>query len=623
MATRDGKPEPTPTEKFWARTIESWKSKSKDLRQRYERAAKTYRSDYWTDNRDPEEADESRTETNYFYAFADTLIAQVVPLNPAVTIEANRQSLKDPAKYRTALVNTIFRKEKMADKLWKAATRASVWPRSWIKVVWSKSRERPTFRVINPHFVWFDTTAEEYEDIRYIIEVTVLSRAEFNRRVKVRGSRTPQFYREDALEDKTIQFGQWPKWLKPDVDNDGDMDSTRPKEMDIVRDEYEWTVVYEVYDFRGKKFYHYAEGCERPLLTADLPYKHVPNPFLCLTFNDNLQDLGGMSDAELISKLVDRKNEMDSLELWHTRTSIPATVFHGGLVDDPDEFMDAVEAIDGPGQVVELNARQGVGVDQVLGQTPVTQLPIEWSRVEERLDKNIQFVLGMPSYARGELGQSDVATELALSDTATRTRNARRQKVIYHALEWAAKSVIGLYQEFMPEDEALPLRVDDDLPAQEVTRELLQFGEENPRDPWAFDYDVHPYSAEEANSVVQLKQLEGFLPVFLQGVAAGVVDPKKLFEKLAELLKMPDLITEAPPPGAAQALAPQPGGMPAPGGAPMPGNMPPEMAAMAGGQVPVGTGDQAIPGGMEGGYQPGAGGPGRPPMAGTPGSGGV
>jgi hypothetical protein len=107
------------------------------------------------------------------------------------------------------------------------------------------------------------------------------------------------------------------------------------------------------------------------------------------------------------------------------------------LVDNIEDFMDAMEMADGPGMVIPLAANPGIGVNEVLGVTPMPTLPAEFGRSRNTIENNIQFTLGLPSYARGEVGQSDVATELALTDTATRTRNARRQKMIYNVIEWS------------------------------------------------------------------------------------------------------------------------------------------------------------------------------------------
>ena len=591
----------TSQEKFWANTIDSWKPKSKNERDRLERHAMSYRSKHWK-TQGPVEDDDTTVETNMFYAFADTMIANIVPLNPAVTVVANRDQNAEAASLREALINTVFDREGLTEKLWKVGTRATVWPRAWMKAVWSEQRKRPILRVINPHYVWYDATAEDYEDCRYIIEVTPLSKAEFEARMRKSGKKGG-WYRPDALDDRSVTFGKWPDWLEP---NEEDRGSDETSASAIVRGEYEWTVVYEVYDFRGRKFYHYADGCDRPLFCGDLPYEFLPNPYLLVTFNDNLQDLGGMSDSDLIYSLVERQNTMDSLEMAHTRTSIPSTVVHGGLLDDPDAFMDAYEEVDGPGQVIIMNAKPGIGIGQVLGQTPSPQLPVEWGRVQSRLEKNIEFTLGLPSYARGELGQSDVATELALSDTATRTRNARRQKVIYRAIAWCSKAIVALYQEYMPEDEEIPLRLTTTEDETTATRELLGFGKKGGDDPWAYDYKVHPFSAEEANSIVQLKQMTTYLPVYMEGMKMGHIDARAFFKKLTDLQGWPQLLTKNPPPQGGV-----PPGMPLQQpGAPKGGlgqGMPPAMMGPAmGGQVEVGTGAQAVPFGLEGGAQPGA-----------------
>lgn len=609
MAIKPSK-EATPTEKFWFKTITSWKNKAKSERQDLEKMSQAYRTMYYPREEGANGAlafdDGLSVESNYYFAFADTLVAQVVPPNPQVTIAASRKALEDPAKYREGLVNKVFNKEKLSAKIWKLCTRATVWPRCFIKAVWSETRKRPIFRVINPHYIFYDMNAEDYEDIRYIIEVTPITKADFNKRLKKQG-KSGGFYRKGAEEE--VEFGKWPDWLEPDNDWADRPRIAEEKEINIVRDEYEWTVIYEIYDLRAKKFYHYAEGVEAPLLTDDLPYQYLANPYFQLSFNDNLKDLGGMSDAELIYPTVERLNEMQSLEIWHCKASIPAAVIHEGLVDDPEAFTDAYEQIDGPGQAISLNAKSRVSINDVLGQTPVPQLPIEWERSQQRLESIIEFVLGLPAYQRGSVGQSDVATELALTDSATKTRNARRQKQVYNVIEWASRAAIGLFHEFMDDELQIPIRIADDLDETMVTREMLNFPENSPDDPWAYDYESHPYNASELNDVVRLKQFEAFMPILLQAAEAGIIDMRELMKKLLELLHLPDLLAPPQPEGAAM------GGMPgmAPGAAGAGAGASPGMPSaaqppMIGGEVMVGSGAQAVPGGLEGGAQPGGGG---------------
>lgn len=607
--------EATGVEKFWSRTIESWKNKNRQFRDELEKQAQSYRTMYYPRDSGTTGAlafdDALTVETNYYFAFADTLVAQVVPPNPQVTIAANRRALEGPAKFREALVNKVFEKERLSEKLWKLVTRGVIWPRCFLKVVWSEERQRPIFRVVNPHYIFFDMNAEDYEDIRYVIEVTPITRADFTKRLKKKGKKGG-FYRTDAVDD--VEFGKWPKWLEPDNDWADNPSVAEERPINVVRDEYEWTVIYEVYDFKAKKFYHFADETERPLMATDLPYEFLTNPYYMLTFNDNLRDLGGMSDAELIFPTVERLNELQSLKMWHAKASIPATVIHEGLVDDPDAFTDAYESIDGPGQAISLSAKPRVSISEVLGHTPVPSLAVEWNSAEDRLESIIEFVLGLPAYARGEVGQSDVATELALTDTATRTRNARRQKAVYNVIAWAARSVVGLFQEFMDEGQHIPARLVDGADEVLINREMMSFPEKAD-DPWTYDYAAHPFNASELNDVVQLKQFEVFLPVLLQAAAEGHLDQRELYKKLLDLLHMPNLLSDKPPEPQGQGMPGMegmppgmpPGGMQAAGGA-SPGMPTAAQAPMIGGEVMSGTGAQSVPGGLEGGAQPGGGG---------------
>jgi len=591
----------TPQDRFRFKVITNHKSRMRILRKRWRRAADMYRTEYYNrshsdgfDDGDYVVEDESVTfENNWLFAFADTMIANIVPPNPECTIKHRREELKESAKFRELLVNDLFYRERAHSKLWKLGTRATVFPRSFIKCVWSEAKGRPILRVINPEFIFFDAMAEDWEDIRYICEVTVLTRGEFEKRIKKRG-RKDGVYRSDALEDAT--FGPYPDWLLDEDTKDND-------DHQIVREGFEWITIYEYYDLVSKEFIHYMEGAQRPLLSAPLPYSLLSNPYNMLSFNDNLKDLGGLSDAELVFPTIERLNEMSSLELWHNKCSIPVTIVHSGLVDDPAEFEDALENVDGPGQVITIAAKPKVSVNDVMGQTPTPTLPLEWQNTKASLREQIEFVLGIASYQRGGLGQSDVATELALADTAIRTRNSRRQKVVYDCIAWMAKAIVALYSEFLPEDSNIPVKLGTDEKVASLDRNSLMFN--RAEDAFDYDYEARPFNAQEGNSVVQLKTLTEFIPVFTQNPAtAANIDQRKLVEKLLDLLQMPGLLTTEPPP----AMPGQPGAMPGmPGGGDMGAQgVPPEMQALLqGGEVEAGDGAQAITGNMEGGMQVG------------------
>jgi hypothetical protein len=469
-----------------------------------------------------------------------------------------------------------------------------------MKTVWNPRRKTPIFRVIDPKNVFFDTTVEEYEDIRYIIEVTVLTRGEFQKRVKGSG-RKKGIYDEEVA--KKADFGAFPEWLE---------DPTREVKADLyaARDVYQWITIYEVYDFVSDKFFHFMDNVSEPLLEDGLPYTNLRNPYQILTFNDNLKDIGGMSDVQLIQTAQERLNEIDTLEMWHSKTSIPVMLINGGLVDDPAVLMDLLEDIGGPGEIGVIDTKARVGIGDVIGSTPIPQFSPNFAQMRARCIETIEFVLGIPAYSRGMVGQSDVATELALADTATRTRNARRQKAIYDLIAWMGEAIIALYKEFLSPDDVVPARLLDSPNVEQLTRELLEMNEnEGALD---YDYEAVPFSAPEANRVVLLKQLERFAPVLLNN---PLVDQNKLMQQLLDLLLMPNVKADqqpAPPgmpPGAPGGAPPMPPGVNA-GGATgldpntllqMMGQGAPEDTPLSGsGGTPENVQEGSVPGGVGG-----------------------
>jgi hypothetical protein len=481
-----------------------------------------------------DQTDDLSMETNYPYAFVDTMVANICPNNPEVTVNARRRHLHEPAKYREALINDTFRRSGAHRIHWRAATMASVYPRSFVKVVWNFRKRSPDFLVVDLRHVWFDLTAERWEDIRYIIEVTVLTREDFNSRIKGKGDKADRAY-NPKVADKA-SFGGYPEWLR-DRQKDQSLMNDSSKEV------FEWVTVYEVYDFTGEgRYYHYLEEEEEPLFAGELPYRFVRNPFYRLSFNDNLQDIGGLSDVSLIRPILERLNELDTLMLWFAQTAIPVTMLNSGLVDNPEHIRSQLRNATSPGSIVEVAGKANASIQDIIGHTQTPSLSPEFIATRDRCIQIIEFILGIPQYSRGVVGVSDVATEVALADTATRTRNGRRQKEIYDMISWQSQAIIGLYEEFLAEDEILPVRLLADAQVVEITRasmmarELLANRGEEPLD---YDYSAVPYSPTENNRLVQLRNLQQFFPLLQE---SPQVDQNTLVRKLAELLQMQDVL---------------------------------------------------------------------------------
>ena len=595
----------SPTDRKFGDLINRHRDKLKDVRATWNLAADLYRGDTGEGG--------LNLDLNNLYPFADTMTANISPPNPQVTVKAHRQMNDDSARYREALTNELFRLDKLHQKLWKAVTRASIFPRSHLKVVWSEKHKRPTFRVLNPHQIFFDANAEEYEDARYIIEVYAITRSEFRANVESGDYEFDQ-------ELYHAQFNAYPKWLE-----EKSHIGTNPDDAgEVAKASAKWITVYEVHDLVAKdpeeEFRIYVEDIPFAVMSVRRPYKHVENPFYLLTFNDNLKDLGGLSDASLVLPSVQRLNELSGLEMWAGKTSIPVMVIDETKVDDAEEVEDGLARVDGPGRILRIKLRNGVNLNDVMGVIPLANSPGEWGRSMECAKDNLGAILALPGYARGSLGQTELATEVALSDSAIKTRNSRRQQAVYDMVAWAAEVAIALYAEKMDPDTEIPVRLG--VGGGEETnmdRNVLAFDGDTLEETFAYDYTTLPYNAQEANDVVQLKMLSEFLPILLQGAEAGEISMERLMGRLTKSLKMDDLLTtpeekkknqeqmeaQQPPPG-----MPMPGGEGGGGGldGAMPGIPSTAQSPMNGGEVQVGSGAVKVPGGLEGGNQPGFGG---------------
>ena len=597
--------------------IRTHRAKSKSERRDWDKWRAWYMSDFWHKEGDQpsgsysigqEPYEDINFETNYPYAYIDTMIANICPQNPQVTVLSRREEYRTAALFREALINDTFRRQNLHQSLWRAATNAAICGRALMKTVWNFRSNSIDIYEVDPRFVFFDMSAKRWEDIRYLVEVTVLTEAEFKGRVKRKGKKGALYNGKVA---EKVNYGGYPAWLKDKVKDSSIMN-------EASRDVYRWVTVYEVYDFSGEgRYYHYLDDVEEPLFSGELPYRYVRNPFTYITFNDNMTDLGGLSDIKLIQSLQERLNEIDTLELWHAQTSTPVMMVNTSLADNPEDMLTALQQAAQPGSMIQVRGKQGAPLGDIIGQTPVPALTPSFATMRERCNQVIEFILGIPQYSRGVVGVADVATEVALADTATRTRNGRRIKMVEDNINALAKHIIGLYEEFLEDDRKLAIRLLDTHRVLDITRESLRLKtNRNPlEEPLDFDYMAIPYSPTENHKLVQLQKLREYMPLLLQSPA---IEQEKLVTKLLDLLQMRDILaTPEPQPAMPPGMPQPPTGMPG-----MPGmGGPPGMDTLATGALPMGTEPPGVPLPMGGPGQAGPAG-GMPGLPGLPGMGG-
>ena len=583
--------------------IKTHRTKSRIERRDWDRWRAWYAAEYWGKDEDrPQgstdimEEEDINFQTNYPYAYIDTMIANICPQNPQVTVMARQEALQPAAQFREALVNDVFRRNKLHSTIWKTATNASICGRGFLKLVWNFEKEMVQIFDVDPRHVFFDMSAAKFEDTRYLIEVTVLTKAEFTRRTKSEDGQPAQY---DAAAAKRANFGGYPTWLKDYARNNALVNEAS---LEV----YKWVTIYEVYDFEADKYYHILEGVEDPLFEGELPYRYVRNPFTLITFNENMTDLGGLSDIKLIGSLQERLNEIDTLELWHAHTSTPVTMVNTALVDNPETLVTSLREANQPGSMIAIEGKANAPLSDILGSTPTPSFSPEFREMRERCNLVIEFILGIPQYSRGVVGVADVATEVALADTATRTRNGRRIKMTEDSVTSLADKTIGLYEEYLPVDTKLPIRLTDSRKVLEATRETLSMrASRRPSEPLEFDYVAVPYSPTENHRLVQLQKLQQYMPLLLQSPA---VDQEKLIMKLLDLLGMRDILAPPKPPAPTGMIQDAPGAPPAaPPGmeASLGAGAPPAPDTVATGALPTGTEPPPVPTPMGGPGMPG------------------
>lgn len=549
--------------------ISRHKSRAEDERREWDQYDSWLRSEYWDVERSGAamisptvsgfvgtDDDDLANQTNYAYAFIDTMIANICPTNPQITIDARSEEWADVAKANEALVNDTIRRNKLHDLLWSTAMQTSVCGRGIMRTVWNEKKKMPCTYPVEPRAFFYDMSVP-WTDARYMCEAVPITEAEWNLRLK-RGSKYG--YNKEAVEK--VNPSGYPKWLtrhKANTKFDGD---------DASKSHFNWVVIYEFYDLGGGMYYHFAEDVDEPLLAIPLKkvFRYMSHPYTLVVFNQNLRENSGVSDIKLISSAQRRLNELDSLELQHIHTALPVTFVNESLIDDPADFKAQINGGLGPNDIVTLKVRDNAPLSAVIFSSQPTNLSNAHGDKREQLKQQIEFTLGIPAYSRGKTGVAEVATELALADTATRTRNGRRIKIMGDAVVDVAKKMGALWQEHIGERK-FPVRSRaDELKTTLVDAAALGYGdgEEDEiilwEDSWWFDFEAVPFSPTENHRLVQLNKLQTFLGPLMQ---MPFTNQQRFVKKLLDLLGMGDIYDESAQP----AQAAPPGGAP-PGAGP-------------------------------------------------------
>lgn len=473
--------------------------------------------------------------TNSLYEFVDSMVANVCPaVAPQVTVNSRTKAGMPKARFRQALVNDVFKAVKLNLTLWELAARTAILSESFLKIRWNAPAKRPMFQVLDPVFVSWDKSAPTFAEARWVVETTIITADEYNRR------RAGGIYK-DAPERPGTAY--------PDMYTQMALSGVYDQKM--VFDAERWVVVHEFYDLTPGtpgRCYHILEDMRTILLEDALPYRFVRNPYFRLAFNISVYQHGMMSDAGLIQPLISVLDDLDNVELCHAQAQVPRELVNSSAIDNLDAFLDSYRSSNKPGDVILVPVRQGFAMRDVVASTATPTLKAEFYRVQNNLLEKIRRTVGLPAYERGTVEQGVAATAYGLADSALRTRNGRRTSLLNGAVEWAAETTTGLFSEYLPQDEAYYARLGITKPM-EITREAAGFPETGDdgtlKDPqYYFDFEVVAGGGTENTKAARLQAETTFSQLIMAGMQAGAYDKDTFFEQLAIDLGLANILAD-------------------------------------------------------------------------------
>jgi hypothetical protein len=470
---------------------------------------------------DSEAVSEPTLETNYLFAFIDSMIAVAGLPNAEVQVRAKIPELNELAQIRAAYIRDVFDQNDITSILWQYQSLASICGRAFLKVGWNARRHRPIIRVVDPRRLFYDRKAQHWDDVRYVIELIVISRSEWDARFK-----NGTWKKNDNIKFKKQNQKQY--------NNAENQDNAKtPKLGNVKGGLYDFTFVYEVYDFSSNSYSQWAEGSwDEPLLETEMD-KRLDNPFTPLIYNSDLRGLTGVSDAQLIEKPLRVLNEIDTLELRYALASIPFPIMDTSKLDKPEEAIAMFQQASNPQALVPLDVPEGTRISDILTWSQAPPNNPSFYRMREQARNVIEYVLALPSFARGVVGAADVATEVALAEQATRSRNGRRQTTLRRAVAAVGMKTLAIAAVALGERAEFNVRTSEDE-VKKFSPATIRF-EDMYMEELTYDYEFVTASPPESAKSVIFQNLQTIMPL----ITDPMMDKRKILADLLHMLGLP------------------------------------------------------------------------------------
>lgn len=469
---------------------------------------------------------------NLVYQVTDTVRTNVAPSKPQVEVSPlNSQLSGDVTKTMEGLVNNAFNRNRLTATLDGAVTHASLFGVAFILISWDKGALMPRYRLVHRRDVFWDMEAQQTEDMTYIAHRYYLSEREFHSR----------FASGSYINGKACFDIQGAHMQDSGYQSDFPLSCVTIPGADIVRQGIPRVMITEFFDLENDRHYHFAGAGLECVRITKLPYRTVRNPFTPLIFIDALDGLNGVSDIQLVQAMIENLRALDSAQLRHAESSIPKTIVADNVFEDPSSLVDDVAGSSDPGEIIVARmagSLQSMGtLASAFFTTPQPTLNPDFQRMRQELLDFAFATVGINNVQRGQLGQSDVATELALADAGNQQRVGRRIQRVGWAIEDLARKTIDLYVEFLAVNQKVAFRVPNGVKV--VTgHELQSYFGSGVSSLESLDISVIPYTPMEQTRSTRLRRIMELLQT-LMVVAPNAVNTQRVAEEIVQLAALP------------------------------------------------------------------------------------
>lgn len=459
--------------------VESFKKGEKKA---WDKNLRTFLGDFWTGTTvGASEAEMIKTSTNFVLPLVETALSNTRPANPRVTLNPRTKVDATQVEQGTTIVNYSLQQGGWKDELGVAIYNVVMCGRGPVKTTFDFETDLPITRFIDPRNYFFDRTAQRFDDMKYEIEATLLSKREMERKIEA------GVYPSWVLEVQSAEA--YPNWLVPG----------EKKEVGGLRDYQTWFMVYEVYDREAGMVFHYLPNDKRPILEDKLIFR----PYDLLTFTFNGTDCGGVSEVSLIMANQEEYNWTSTYLLQNLRMNAGGATYYDARLSTTDKQNAQVQLANIIGARIPVNVPSGSRIDEMFFSPMAPPVHPLASQILGSQREGMSYVSAMSDSARAQTIGAKTATEMEHIKQQMLDRLGPRIGRIDSFTEAVAAKQFFLAQRYMSKERVVQLT------GEKEWRTVNPFTLEGVD----ATFDIVAYNPIKKNAAVRLETLRGLVPL--------------------------------------------------------------------------------------------------------------